>query len=120
MIEKFSDEELKQIMKELGMSANCSKVNICEEEIIELNELWKEKPQEKSQGKYCHIFAIIDIALCNFSKRTRRDRWSKEEYETYATTSKIKQNLKDEYKQMFQEILEIIKKHNRKWEGDIN
>lgn len=118
MIEKFTDEELKQIMRELGMSANCSKVNICGEEILELNELWREKPQEKSKSKHTHIFAIIDITLCNFKKQIRKERWSRKEYETYSTTSKIKQEIKEEYKQMFQEILEIIKKHNRKWEMD--
>lgn len=105
MIEKFSDEELKQIKRELGISMSGTKAKTCEKGIDELDSLWKEKP---IAGIHSNIFKIIDITLCNY----RRDK-----YNTPANKN-VKEEDKEEYRQMFQEILEIIKKHNRKWEGN--
>lgn len=110
MIEKFSDEELKQIVKELGMRDICTKSLVCKEETEELYKIWGEKPQ----ASHNHIFRIIDVTLCNYVKKevTRcRD-------EKYGTDTTIKQEIKEEYKEMYREILEVIKKHNREWEGD--
>lgn len=102
MIEKFNDEELEQIMKELGVLKESGKHSICKNEIKELCLIWKEKGFDEHQK----IFTIIDITLNNFRK-TRKSKFG----------CSVKAEDIGEYRQMFREILEIIKKHNRKWEG---
>lgn len=104
MIEKFSEEELKQIKKELGITESFIKPNVLRNEIASLNIAWN-----KPFAKYSHVFNVIDITLSNVEKRKN---------DTYAIKREINETDIDEYKQMFQEILEIIKKHNRKWERD--
>lgn len=110
MIEKFSEEELKQIAKELGMRDICTKSLICREEKEELYRIWGEKPQ----ASHNHIFRIIDVTLCNYVEKPGTLRTDA----GYGTDGTIKKEIKEEYKEMYKEILEIIKKHNRKWEGD--
>lgn len=107
MIEKFSEEELKQIKKELGISMSGTKAKTCEKEIDELDKLWANKP---TAGIHSNFFKIIDVTLCNY-------RYDK--YNTPANKN-VKEEDKEEYSQMFREILEIIKKHNRKLEGDVD
>lgn len=121
MIEKFSDEELKQIMKELGVSTNTTKACICRQEIEELRKLWSQKPY----NDHSIIFRLVDVALCNFEKRTKKNSvkgkpYYGKEYEVDVICRTVKQEDKEEYRQMFKEIVEIIKKHNRKWEGGID
>lgn len=106
MIEKFSDEELKQIKKELGISMSGTKAKTCEKEIEELDKLWANKP---TAGIHSNFFKIIDITLCNYQG---------DKYNTPANRN-VKDEDKNEYRQMFQEILEVIKNHNREWEGDV-
>lgn len=114
MIEKFSDEELKQIKKELGIvdAKPLAKQNVLRKELAELNEVWK----DKAFSKHNCIFNIIDIALCNVEMKRRHNRFGN--YEEPGVKSIIDESDINEYKQMFQEILEIIKRHNRKWEGE--
>lgn len=116
MIEKFSEEELKQIKKELGISEKNNKENIFYKETKELRELWREKPYYSEHNRL--IYRIIDITLCNFRKGVRYKHKSNEQHEYLTARKTIKLEDEDEYRQMFQEILEIIKKHNRKWGGE--
>lgn len=115
MIEKFSDEELKQIKRELGINIpeKRTKQFACKEERIQLTKMWWEKPSARHQS----IFGIIDNTLNNYLKKKEKD-YDGQEIEVYRAPMIIPQDIEEEYKQMFQEILEIIKKHNRKWEGD--
>lgn len=126
MIEKFSDEELKQIMKELGIvqKDKVEKSSACAKERLELRNLWGEKVDLLSENNdvlYGLIYKVADITLCNFGTRVqyRTNKTNNERYrkEYVGCDSAIKINDLEEYRQMFQEILEIIKKHNRKWEG---
>ena len=103
MIEKFSSEELEQILKELGVAKENAKYTVCKDEIQELCLLWKEKGFDEHKK----IFTIIDITLNNFKKH-RKGMFG----------CSVKPQDTKEYNEMFQEILEIIKKHNRKWERD--
>lgn len=110
MIEKFSDEELRQIKIELGIAkTDMRKTNVFRAEKSMLEELWNEKPFMDSR---C-VFNAIDIALCNVKEYTYGVSKGK-----YGTSVIVKEEDIGEYRQMFLEILEIIKKHNRKWEGD--
>lgn len=127
MIEKFSDEELKQIMKELGIvqKDKYEKSFVCSSGKIELRKLWGEKVSilsESSDILLCTLYKIIDITLCNFSTKTRnlRNKGTNERYakKYVGFDSFVKIEDSEEYRQMFQEILEVIKKHNRKWGSD--
>lgn len=115
MIEKFSDEELKQIMNELGLKTDGIRMeSVIREEIFELEDIEHDKPQMRSQspwGKlYESVLTITSLCLNNVLKTSgKRNYWK--------CSNVISAKDKDEFKQMFQEILEIIKKHNRKWEG---
>ncbi len=112
MIEKFSDEELKQIRKELlGIGSN-SKALLCRNKRAEMVKLWENKPVNDFQM----IYKIIDITLSNFEIKYKNNK--KGIYKGYGINLSVKKEDEEEYLQMFQEILEIIKKHNRKWEGD--
>ena len=62
------------------------------------------------------IYKIIDITLSNFEIKYKNNK--KGRYEGYGINLSVKKEDEEEYLQMFQEILEIIKKHNRKWEGN--
>ncbi len=119
MIEKFSEEELKQIMKELGVSTNSTKYCVCKEEAEEIRHLWLGKPCNDQT----FIYKLVDITLCNYETKKKKHSvkgkpYYGKEYETDVIARTIKQEDKEEYKQMFNEILQVIKKHNRKWERD--
>lgn len=107
MIEKFSDEELRQIKKELGVPTSTAKRTVCAKEIFELSKLWEDKQFHYISSRKDFIYQIIDMTLCNFKNGNPR-----------TVNGVVSNEIEDEYRQMFQEILEIIKKHNRKWEGD--
>lgn len=114
MIEKFSDEELKQIMKELGVKESGIRAfTVISDEANELSEIQSKKPNLLSndcRGKlYESTRSIVAITLNNVTK-SKRGYWK--------CSHSISKEDEAEYKQMFQEILEIIKKHNRKWEGE--
>lgn len=114
MIEKFSDEELRQILKELGIKDKGTRMeNAILQEISELEDISDGKPQMRSQsprGKiYECVLTIVSFSLNNLIE-TRKGYWR--------CSNSLRKEDKEEFKQMFQEILEIIKKHNRKWEGD--
>ena len=47
-------------------------------------------------------------------KVTRRNEKDPTEYWKVSATIKFQD--KEEYKQMFREIMDVVKKHNRKWE----
>lgn len=107
MIEKFSDEELRQIKKELGVPTSTAKRTVCAKEIFELSKLWEDKQFYYISSRKDFVYQIIDMTLCNFKNGNPR-----------TVNGVVPDEIEDEYRQMFQEILEIIKKHNRKWEGD--
>ena len=110
MIEKFSEEELKQIKKELGIEKNVRKKSTLSKEILNLNKLWEDKEFAKDN---C-VLNVIDYTLCNVEK----SYYSSKHEDKFRVSLTVKPEDENEYRQMFQEILEIIKKHNRKWEGD--
>lgn len=51
------------------------------------------------------IFKIIDYTMNNYQSETKLNR-------------SVQFEDRNEYIQMYQEILEIIKKHNREWENE--
>lgn len=116
MIEQFNEEELRQIKKELGILERNNKENLFYKETRELRELWKGKPYYSEHSRL--IYRIVDITLCNFRKGVRYKQKSNEQREYLTACKTIKLDDENEYRQMLQEILEIIKKHNRKWEGN--
>lgn len=61
------------------------------------------------------IFKIIDLALSNFEIKTGEHNG--EEYTETRFARHIPQELEDEYKEMYRGIIDIIKKHDRPWEG---
>lgn len=117
MIEKFSDEELKQIMKELGIKEKkFQKHSVVLDERKEIKEIFKTKPRftqiEIAYDKaYFFINGIVSLSLNCLTKK-------KDGY--YKISPSIEKKDVEEYKQMFREILGIIKKHNREWEPDIS
>lgn len=113
MIEKFSDEELKQIMKELGVKESGIRAfTVISDEANELSEIQSKKANFLSndfRGKlYESVRSITAITLNNVVK-SKKGYWK--------CSHVISKEDEAEYKQMFQEILEIIKKHNREWNG---
>lgn len=116
MIEKFSDEELKQILKELGIDeGNLKRAKIPKKEALasekkEIHSVLDGKPF-RPQLTFDAVIKIIDHSLNNIRNVGKvGDR--------ILCSPEIKREDLDEYRQMFQEIIEIIKKHNRKWEGE--
>lgn len=111
MIEKFTDAELEQIKKELGITkTDLRKTTVFGVEAAVLDELWAGKPFANNK---C-VFHIIDITLCNVIKHKNSLKGK------YGTSIRVNEKDMNEYCQMFQEILEIIKKHNRKWDAGAN
>lgn len=113
MIEKFTDEEIKQILKELGIKEKkSSKNSVCGQHEEELKLLWCDKRNyliNSSVNVMESVFKVCDITLCNFTKdkRTGRVRFKGE----------IDSEIEEEYSEMYAEIVEIIKKHNKKFKG---
>lgn len=116
MIEKFSDEELKQILKELGIDeSNLKRKQIPKREALasekkDIFSILDGKPF-RPQLTFESIIKIIDHSLNNLRNVGNvGDR--------ILCSPDVKREDLDEYRQMFREILETIKKHNRKWEED--
>lgn len=115
MIEKFSEEELKQIMKELGIKEkHVQKFDVVNEERNEIRNIFRDRPRFSPldfphEKAYMFINGIVSLTLNFLSEK-------KDGY--YKISPSVPVRDESEYKQMFQEILEIIKKHNRKWERD--
>lgn len=129
MIENFSNEQIEQFLKELGVSQKQYKKIIddvsakrtesfLEEEITELIKSFEGKPELRTvnnRGKaYECVITLIAITLNNLTKVTRRNEKDSTEY--WKVSAVIKFQDKEEYKQMFREIIDVVKKHNRKWE----
>ena len=106
MIEKFSKEELEQIKRELGISDNKRKTIVCAEQNRGLKEIWGERKRDCL--KVCrgqdYIYKIIDITLSNIYKTNGGNY----KFEHILTPSII-----PEYVEMYNEILDLIKKHNK-------
>ena len=115
MIEKFSEEELRQIMKELGVKEKSSqKFDVANIERKELKELFNDMPRFApidfaSDRAYSYINGIISLSLNLLTQK-------KDGY--FKISPSVSLNDEKEYKNMFEEVLEIVKKHNRKWEHD--
>lgn len=129
MIENFSNEQIEQFLKELGISqrqyekiindvSNNRTEEFLKEQITELIKLFEEKPKLRTvnrRGKaYECIITLIAITLNNLTKVTRHGEEEPTEY--WKASNSIKFQDKEEYKQMFREIMDVVKKHNRKWE----
>lgn len=128
MIEKYNEEQIRQILSELGISEkqytriiekvkNERTEQLLSKQISELETLLAGKPKLKSscsKGKvYECINTIISMTINNVV-RVRYDGKSK----YWKVSGSVNFDDKDEFKEMFNEILEIIKKHNRQWESD--
>ena len=127
MIEKFSKEEINQILRELGLSQKTTvprkSIVLAEEKAriakIFENELYPNTRETKQNGCYIalsrravrknvfnSIVAIIDYTLGNFE--LSKDRFGNPEYSRSKTVSDT--DLVN-YKEMFGEILDVIEKH---------
>lgn len=112
MIEKFSEEELSQILFELGIKEKGTRTEwLVADEQRELLQIFESKPSFNTQnpkGKaYECVNGIVSLTLNNIIQ-TQKGHWR--------ISGTVKESDKEEFKKMFQEILEIIKKHNRGWE----
>ena len=127
MIEKFSKEELAQILKELGVEKPPvpRKSVVCIEQrkrILDMiaKEMYPETKEVKPNGLTCGIYGeharddifnavvtLIDYTLENFVMST--DRYKQPEYRR-ATT--VKECDAPKYKKMFNEILDVIEKYH--------
>ena len=127
MIEKFSKEEINQLLHELGLSQKKTvprkSIALAEEKdriakIFE-NELYPDTRETKPNGKYIalskrevqknvfnSIVAIVDYTLGNFE--LGKDRFGNTEYGRATTVS---DNDLSRYKAMFNEIVDIIEKY---------
>ena len=127
MIEKFSKEEINQLLHELGLSQKKTvprkSIALAEEKAriakIFENELYPDTRETKPNGKYIalskrevqknvfnSIVAIVDYTLGNFE--LGKDRFGNPEYSRATTVS---DNDLSRYKAMFNEIVDIIEKY---------
>ena len=127
MIEKFSKDEINQLLRELGLSQKTTvprkSITLAEEKVriakIFGNELYPDTKETKPNGNYIaiskrevqknvfnSIVAIIDYTLGNFE--LGKDRFGNPEYGRSNTVSNT--DLVN-YKQMFGEILDVIEKY---------
>lgn len=125
MIEKFTNEELEIIKRELGIIENdkTKKDFVCRVCREELRQLWSEKTSLISVGGdkiRNSLYVIIDVTLCNFRKKTV-NKTSKKNGEKFQKTyigfdGSVSNDIADEYERMFREMLEVIKKYDKKYE----
>lgn len=115
MIEKFSDEEINTILSELGIKNKGIKPNdiVCKYR-KELREMYKGIPL--LYGSKVSI-DIVDTYIRAIIALTFK-KLSKNKVGNWITSTSISAKDVKEYEDMYSEIIEIIKKHNRKWEGD--
>ena len=127
MIEKFSKEEINQLLHELGLSQKKTvprkSIALAEEKVriakIFENELYPNTRETKQNGCYIalsrrevrknvfnSIVAIIDYTLGNFE--LGKDRFGKPEYSRSVTVSDT--DLVN-YKEMCDEIIDVIEKY---------
>ena len=127
MIEKFSNEEINQLLHELGLSQKKTvprkSIALAEEKVriakIFENDLYPDTRETKPNGRYIalskrevqknvfnSIVAIIDYTLGNFE--LGKDRFGNPEYSRATTVS---DNDLSQYKAMFDEIVDIIEKY---------
>ena len=127
MIEKFSKEEINQLLHELGLSQKTTvprkSIALAEEKVriakIFENELYPDTRETKPNGNYIalskrevqknvfnSIVAIIDYTLGNFE--LWKDRFGNPEYRRAITAS---DNDLARYKAMFDEIIDVIEKY---------
>ena len=127
MIEKFSKEEINQLLHELGLSQKTTvprkSIALAEEKVriakIFENELYPDTREAKPNGNYIalskrevqknvfnSIVAIVDYTLGNFE--LGKDRFGNPEYSRATTVS---DNDLSQYKAMFDEIVDIIEKY---------
>ena len=119
MIEKFTEEELEIIKRELKeLPKDKAKRDYCEKEIERLHRAY---PNEKVSGaRHPYeltktIFSIIDDFMGNFSKAIDNGRKYKS---TYTRAIYIPKEFADEYRQCFGEIVDVLAKHAKKFEGE--
>lgn len=114
MIEKFSDEELRVIEKELAEKR--SRIPYTKSELHKYIRRQLEDVLSDFQGKNTKlqigiidfIPKIADVAFKNYRSSMSSDK--------LISNSHMPHGYVDEYMKMCNEIVEIIKKHNRKWE----
>ena len=127
MIEKFSKEEINQLLHELGLSQKKTvprkSIALAEEKVrigkIFENDLYPDTRETKQNGRYIalskrevqknvfnSIVEIVDYTLGNFE--LGKDRFGNPEYSRSTTVSDT--DLVN-YKEMFGEILDVIEKY---------
>ena len=127
MIEKFSKEEINQLLHELGLSQKKTvprkSIALAEEKVrigkIFENDLYPDTRETKQNGRYIalskrevqknvfnSIVEIVDYTLGNFE--LGKDRFGNPEYRRSTTVSDT--DLVN-YKEMFGEIIDVIEKY---------
>ena len=127
MIEKFSKEEINQLLNELGLSQKKTvprkSIALAEEKVrigkIFENDLYPDTRETKQNGRYIalskrevqknvfnSIVEIVDYTLGNFE--LGKDRFGNPEYRRSTTVSDT--DLVN-YKEMFGEIIDVIEKY---------
>ena len=86
-----------------------SKEELCHVQKHELNRIWKGKPYRSQHNSL--ICKIIDLTLNNFCKCERKNGNKINRYLAFSKTVNPKDE--QEYKEMYSEILAVIRKHNR-------
>ena len=86
-----------------------NKEELCHEHEHGLHRLWKGKPYRSQHNSL--ICKIIDLTLNNFCKGERKNGNKINRYLAFSKTVNPKDE--QEYKEMYSEILAVIRKHNR-------
>lgn len=116
MIDKLSDNEIEQLLKELGLSIKKSALfNVRNNYASEIDCLFKNKPilsqYMQSSGRISPFIGRICAYTLNMIEKTKR-----KDTDYYRQAEYANSNLAKEYLEMYSEICEIIKKHFKEWE----
>lgn len=118
MIEKFTEEELALIKKELGINQTAgSKKSICSKQYKRIKEIFPHIGHSIYAEKQIweDICEICDHTLKNYAKTGKPVGWNKNE-EKWKRYSSIFE--KDKYRQLMDELLDVIEKYKK--ESDVS
>lgn len=119
MIERFSEEELEQIKIELGILPKKVKLDCKNKYWERLSTILKDKPfigsvLNQDKGIFWCIALIVSCSLNNFAKR----KYKTEHRDTWYIRPIISKDEEQEYYKMYDEIIDIMEKYNKKWDKD--
>lgn len=118
MIEKFTEEELALIKKELGIKQTAgSKKSICSNQYKRIKEMFPHIGHAiyVETHMWNALCEVCDHTLQNYAKTGKSVGWDKNEEKWKRYTSVFK---KDKYRQLMDELLDVIEKYKK--ESDVS